>query len=119
MESKPVPKMQPTPPAVTKIYVKEQIAKEAPKQPIGEQVICWDPCNPPPAGPVYEGPILPYGHVAPPFAPVAGPLDPPPPDPYGAAPHPHYAAAYPHPAKTVKVRESSSAWLSESSWQRD
>lgn len=104
----PVPKLKPAPPAVAKIYVKEEIIKKEEKLPIGEQIICWDPCNPPPNGPIYEGPIIPYGygaphpayaqpHVVPPFAPV-----------------PHAHVTYGH--KSVKVRESSSVWMSESSW---
>lgn len=104
----PAPKWKPAPPAVAKIYVKEEIIKKEEKLPIGEQIICWDPCNPPPDGPIFEGPVIPYGygssylangqpHVVSPIAPV---------------PHAHVT----YGQKSFKVRESSSAWMSESSW---
>jgi len=99
-EETKVTKLKPTPPSVAKVYVKEEIIKERPIEPIGEQVICWDPCNPPPEGPIVEGPFVPYGPSAHPFAPVL----------------PYATSGY---TKSMKMRESSSMWVRDSSWLRD
>ncbi len=95
VQPKPVPKMKPTPPAVAKFYIKEEVVQK--KEPIGEQVICWDPCLPPPIGPIFEGPFIPATPtVHPPFTPID-----------------------PHVTKMVKPRESSSMWGGDSSWFKD
>ncbi len=101
-EEHQAPKMKPSPPSVTKIHVhKEEIVTNEIKQPIGEQIICWDPACPPPEGPVFEGPVMPVPYATPPF--VAGP---------GFVGPSGYVTKH-------KIKESSSVWLTDSSWLRD
>ncbi|KUO94849.1 muramidase family protein [Ferroacidibacillus organovorans] len=96
----PAPKMKPAPPSVAKYYVHEEIVKqEIEREPIGEQVICWDPTNPPPIGPVFEGPVMPIHPMSTPFVT--------PPTMYGPV------------SKSFKMRESSSMFMNDSSWFRD
>ncbi|OPG15994.1 hypothetical protein B2M26_10160 [Ferroacidibacillus organovorans] len=96
----PTPKMKPAPPSVAKFYVHEEIVQqEIEREPIGEQVICWDPTNPPPQGPVFEGPVMPIHPMNTPFVT--------PPTMYGPV------------SKTFKMRESSSMFMNDSSWFRD
>lgn len=92
-----VPKMKPMAPSVAKIYVQDTIVKEskpAIREPIGEQVICWDPLCPPPDGPVFEGPVIYNGHSVP-F--VVGHQVPPP----------------------ALVQESSSVWSMDAYWLQE
>ncbi len=95
-----MPKMKPTPPAVAKLYITEEIIEQ---KPAGEAIVCEDPMLPP--GVIITGPLDPahkgaYPYAPSPFAPVQG----------GPAAHFH---------KDIKMRESSSSWEMESSWFRE
>ncbi len=92
-----VPKMKPMAPSVAKIYVKETVVKESKpviREPIGEQIICWDPLCPPPNGPVYEGPVIYHGHSVP------------------------FVADH-QVAPTGSVQESSSVWSMDAYWLQE
>ncbi len=94
------PKLKPTPPAVAKLYVTEEIIEQ---KPTGEVTVCEDPLLPPgviitgPMGAAHKGA---YPYAVSPFAPVQG----------GHAAHLH---------EGIKMSESSSLWEMESSWIRE